>query len=611
MVRLLIVIYRGREVFMAPWNLGSYASYEFAMALNKRLTPYVYEQAYSSSTFTSPQSRLVLNWPGLYETHRKIPTCLVYDAAGQLLNWGLAAKHQALEDGMHRCECFKLFLEPESLKAGAEASTQEMLPELPPGKAPLALITDFLASLWDHAKQEIIKDAAYTGSELESVEVYLTIPLTWNKEGIAILREAAIKAGLVQRVSAADSEWRERLHLVTEAEAAFVHCVLDLIIPLHAQDRPLKTDDQYLVCTAGGRSVEVSTYKVTDVGRSNIPEVAEMPPAKRVHSCGSTFLDARFRELVTTLLADHPTHTDVTSLTYFAHQFSAVEKSDFGNSEEGQENETIFHFPCFNVEDSHDPAVGLVNGELCIPGKILRREVFDPVVEEVIRLIDSQISLLGSPQALFMVGGFAQNPYLLKRVTQTFKDRIPFIQRPSDADTVALRGAGAGALLGLTFRPKIVVPRSYILKVRLPAEQEDFLRRPAYIKQDARGMPLCEKRLQYLVKKGAVVNKGEPVLAKFSKFSKSRQDSTFVTRVYTDTSDNTYHYIDEATLEELYRWTVDLSALPGFQRSSPYHHFYTEFEIGVEVENQDMSAVVLYNGAEIARGGGFEETRMQ
>ncbi|CAA7266793.1 unnamed protein product [Cyclocybe aegerita] len=301
------------------------------------------------------------------------------------------------------------------------------------------------------------------------------------------------------------------------------------------------------------------------------------------------------------ILTDHPTHTDIASLAFFAHQFSTVEKLDFGSSEEGQEDETTFRFPCFNAEDSHDPTVGLINGELCIPGKMLRREVFDPVVEEVVRLIDSQISLLGPPEALFLVGGFAQNPYLFKRVAQTFKDRIPFIQRPSDADTAALRGAGAGALLGLTFRPKIVVPRSYILKVRVPAEQGDFLRRPAYIKQDARGMPLCEKRLQYLVKKGAVVDKGGPILAKFSKLSKSERDSTFVTRVYTDTSDKTYQYIDEAALDELYRWTVDLSALPGFQRSSPYHAFYTEFEIGIEVENQDVSAVVLYNGVETAR----------
>lgn len=43
----------------------------------------------------------------------------------------------------------------------------------------------------------------------------------------------------------------------------------------------------------------------------------------------------------------------------------------------------MFHFTCFNVEDPDDPAVGLINGELAIPGNLLRREVFEPVVNQV------------------------------------------------------------------------------------------------------------------------------------------------------------------------------------------------------------------------------------
>ena len=43
----------------------------------------------------------------------------------------------------------------------------------------------------------------------------------------------------------------------------------------------------------------------------------------------------------------------------------------------------MFHFTCFNVEDPDDPSVGLFNGELAIPGNLLRREVFDPVINEV------------------------------------------------------------------------------------------------------------------------------------------------------------------------------------------------------------------------------------
>lgn len=36
----------------------------------------------------------------------------------------------------------------------------------------------------------------------------------------------------------------------------------------------------------------------------------------------------------------------------------------------------MFHFTCFNVEDPNDPTVGLIDGQLSIPGALLRREVY-------------------------------------------------------------------------------------------------------------------------------------------------------------------------------------------------------------------------------------------
>lgn len=43
----------------------------------------------------------------------------------------------------------------------------------------------------------------------------------------------------------------------------------------------------------------------------------------------------------------------------------------------------MFRFSCFNIEDTDDPTVGLINGDLVIPGNLLRSEVFDPVVSQV------------------------------------------------------------------------------------------------------------------------------------------------------------------------------------------------------------------------------------
>ena len=50
-------------------------------------------------------------------------------------------------------------------------------------------------------------------------------------------------------------------------------------------------------------------------------EIAEMC-ARSGANCGSLFLDLRFRELMKTLLADHPVHLDSVSLANFMEHFS-------------------------------------------------------------------------------------------------------------------------------------------------------------------------------------------------------------------------------------------------------------------------------------------------
>lgn len=88
------------------------------------------------------------------------------------------------------------------------------------------------------------------------------------------------------------------------------------------------------------------------------------------------------------------------------------------------------------MDDPHDSSVGLINGELAIPGVLLRREVFSPVVAQVctershtgqtgMTHVDSQVLDLIEEQtkkvdqridALLLVGGFAGCEYLFRKV---------------------------------------------------------------------------------------------------------------------------------------------------------------------------------------------------
>ncbi|KAJ7482269.1 hypothetical protein B0H11DRAFT_1724058 [Mycena galericulata] len=449
--------------------------------------------AYGSSRIASGKIQQILNWPGSSETFRKartffwrfnitncIPTCLLYDEHGRVLAWGLEAKNASAIPGTSRYEWFKLFLDPRALRD--ESALDPRLPALPvPRKDGYYLITEFLSCLWEYARDQITRDIGAI-ADLNSADVWVTVPAAWDARGCALMRDAAIAAGLVQSSYAGEAGWRDRLKIITEPEAAAVHCahLTDLYKLLPSQN--------FIVCDAGGGTVDLAVYKI--IGDPAHLEIAEIA-ARSGANCGSLFLDLRFRALVQALLDDHPAHLDAASLAYFMHSFSEADKLNYMGNED---DDTIFYFNCFNVEDPDDPSVGLSNGQLGIPGRLLREAVFDPVVDEVLDLITNQLAVSPEIDALLLVGGFSASAYLKGRVEEKIGPRIRTIARPPDSDTATLRGAARYALARRTLVSQLVVPRSYVMKVKLPAEAEDRVRRPAYVHVNDAGVEICENR---------------------------------------------------------------------------------------------------------------------
>ncbi|KAG8732129.1 hypothetical protein FRC10_001198 [Ceratobasidium sp. 414] len=542
--------------------------------------------AFGSSRIAGGRVQQILQWPGSFENFRKIPTCLLYNEHGQVLTWGLEAKNAPPMPGSIRCEWFKLFLEPKSLRDG---TVDPRLPGLPPGKRPIDAIIDFLSCLWDYARQQITREIGAV-ADLDAADVWLTVPAAWDAKGCDIMREAAIQAGLVQNASATkgtDKNWRDRLRIITEPEAAAVHCAH--LTSLHQ----LRPSQNFMICDAGGGTVDLAIYKI--LGSLSSLEIGEVC-ARSGANCGSLFLDLRFRDLVARLLERHPAHTDAASLAYFQHAFAETDKLAF----RGEEDDTTpFQFNCFNVEDPNDPSVGLINGELTIPGALLRTEVFDPVITQVLQLIEDQVGRCAQKiDALLLVGGFSGSEYLFKKVDERFGSRISVIARPADADTATCRGAARYGLSNRALVSSVIAPRAYIMKVKLPAEPEDWQKRPAYISQNNAGVNICENRLQYLVQKGAILRKGQRVKTKFCKFSQGAQDSTFVAVLYTSDSERVMRYTDEGETSELCKWTVDLSSLPSF---AEHARMGNQFELGLELDSAEVRGVLLYNGDEWGR----------
>ncbi|KAI9057551.1 actin-like ATPase domain-containing protein [Trametes sanguinea] len=551
--------------------------------------------AYGSSRIAAGKVQQILNWPGSFETFRKIPTCLLYDESGQVIAWGLEAKSAGPIPGAVKLPSYRT--------TRTTSGSSLRCPDLrQPGKRAIDLIIDFLSCLWDYAKQQITREIGAV-ADLDSADVWLTVPAAWDATGCQMMRDAAIAAGLVRSARPGDHGWRERLRIISEPEAAAVHCAN--LTDVHK----LGPNQNFMICDAGGGTVDLAVYRI--MGMLSNLEIAELC-ARSGANCGSLFLDLRFRELMKTLLADHSAHLDSVSLANFMENFSETEKLRYMGEED---DDKMFHFTCFNVEDPDDPAVGLVNGEVTIPGNLLRREVFEPVVDEVLELIEAQTRKVDQRlDALLLVGGFSGSEYLYRKVQERFSSRIGVIARPPDCDTATLRGA---AKYGLARRPlvsSVVAPQSYMLKVKLPAEPEDWLKRPVYIRENDAGVAICENRqvppspgsrwLQYLVAKGAILRKGQRLKTTFCKFSQTPNDRMFVAVLYTSESDKIMRYTDEGEIMELCQWTIDLGALPSFQRNASVpqpNGFYTEFELGLELDSAEVRGVLIYQGQDWGR----------
>jgi len=78
------------------------------------------------------------------------------------------------------------------------------------------------------------------------------------------MREAAITAGLVHSSRAGDTTWRDRLRIITEPEAAAVHCAR--LTDLHN----LKPSQNFMVADAGGGTVDLAVYKVSKLSLGRV-----------------------------------------------------------------------------------------------------------------------------------------------------------------------------------------------------------------------------------------------------------------------------------------------------------------------------------------------------
>lgn len=260
----------------------------------------------------------------------------------------------------------------------------------------------------------------------------------WNDHAKALMRQAALQAGMITPLDPP-----HRLLLISEPEAAALYCEkkCDQFQIGHGQ--------RFMICDAGGGTVDLIVFEVAigPQGR-NLREVTRGTG----HSCGSIFLDERMEALIRRKFSKWqekgltPANW-VTLMENFIHNVKPLF--------DGIEDQYITMPAVPGRADLTDYDIGLEDGVLTVTAEEMRKEVFDPVVDDCLRLIQHQLQQTSfNCHAIFLVGGFGCSGYLQTRVRSEFGNRVPLIACPPRAELAVVRGA---ALAGIT--PRIVAAR--------------------------------------------------------------------------------------------------------------------------------------------------------
>ncbi|KAL3954485.1 hypothetical protein ACCO45_010048 [Purpureocillium lilacinum] len=349
------------------------------------------------------------------QTTPKIPTIIAYTKEDpSTFEWGACATGN--KDAIVG---IKLLLDPNQ-KPPYYLQTpdpRKVLKSLP--KPPVEVAADFMKSIYQHALAEISKTVPQEYMKLCRKEHVLSVPAVWSDAA----KDATLRAAEIAEIS--------NITLIKEPEAAALYTAKSL-------DFCISRDDAFVICDAGGGTVDLVSYEVEAV----LPrlKVRELVPGTG-GMAGSLGLNNRFATALSQLVGDEQWPALKKSKAFFLadKQFDEKTKRDFKGAED---EEHYVNFPTAQLED--DPENGLQSNSWTLTGRELR-SIFDPLITDILMLIEQQVQSVKIKRVakgitgIFLVGGFGSSQYLRDRVQKHFPD-IQVLQ-PNDAWAAIVKGA--------------------------------------------------------------------------------------------------------------------------------------------------------------------------
>ncbi|KAF4438660.1 Hsp70 family [Fusarium acutatum] len=370
---------------------------------------------------SSSEAKPVVDWLGLEgRTQPKVPTAIAYDPDDSSeFKWG-----GQLSWRDDHVQGVKLLLDPKQTRPSylPSANVKSEMRKLP--KSAVDVAADFIGAMYSHALEMIGSRVPQDYLDLCEKTFVLSVPAVWSEKAKESTIQAAKKAGVYP------------VMLIKEPEAAALYT-------FKTQQRALNAGDCFVVCDAGGGTVDLISYEV--VATEPTLDLAEVVPGSGNMS-GSMGLNKRFAEAVKNLIGEEEwlCVKNTAAWAKAEHQFDQEIKTAFAGD---LDEEYVVNFPGANLPDDEDE--GLRRDSWFMSGETVQ-EIFEPLIADIVRLVREQIqsATLKRPdqpvKGTFLVGGFGASQYLKARLEEANPD-IQVIQ-PEDAWAAIVKGAALSRL---------------------------------------------------------------------------------------------------------------------------------------------------------------------
>ncbi|KAF2870470.1 hypothetical protein BDV95DRAFT_607638 [Massariosphaeria phaeospora] len=432
--------------------------------------------------------RLINDWPNPTSTNAnsdKVPTKISYQD-GKPYNWGYAVDFK--EESW-----IKLLLDPKNKigrTAEAVLTSNKLLGSL--NKSAEEVAADYLRLVWEYTKSDIQKVRGDNWASIYTLRAVLTVPAIWSP----IAKEKTLKIARMAGLP-------DTLSLVTEPEAA----ALAVLKEKNEEDESLKIGDCFVVCDAGGGTVDLISYKICGLDPLQIEECAVGDGGL----CGSVYLDQAFERYIKTIVGEDAYNSlrDRDKKKMLLEFELSVKRCYSGDDKP-------YSVDLRGVEDN--PKEGIDDDTITLKPSVLQT-VFDHVIGQIMRLVEKQIDEVqergNRAKAILLVGGFGTNRYMHRRLKEAYRRSQIQVLQNNGAWSSICRGATMWGLENSpnsTFTKKTVKARlarySYGLSYAVRFDESK-----GHVLQDRRRFPdgvwMATNQMGWLIQKGDRIEDGK------------------------------------------------------------------------------------------------------